>query len=214
MKHTTQSKEWSSGFGDEYTDRNPKNSHEMDELYLKNFNIKRTDLNKEFLGNLPKDISILEVGSNLGAQSATLQELGFNHLTGIEISRYAIEQAKKLTKNIDYLEASALDIPFKDKYFDLVFTSGVLIHIHPNDLKKVIDEMYRLSKKYIWCYEYFSEECKEIEYRGNKNLLWKNNFLGLFLKYHPDLRLIKEKKIKYLDSNNMDIMFLLEKIND
>jgi len=209
---TDQSKKWAGEFGDEYTDRNPQNSNEMDALYIKNFGITRTELNKEFLKDIPKDSSILEVGSNNGAQILGIQDLGFNNLTGIEISRYAIEKAKKLTKNIDFLQASALDLPFKDNCFDLVFTAGVLIHINPNDLPKVIDEMYRTSKRYIWGCEYFSESCQEINYRGNQNMLWKTNFLKLFLDRHPDLRLIREKKFRYLDSDNVDIMYLLEKV--
>jgi pseudaminic acid biosynthesis-associated methylase len=212
MEQTEQSKKWAADFGKDYTDRNPKNIDDMDKLYLGYFNTTRSALNKEFLDFLPRDISILEVGSNCGAQLSGLQKMGFTNLTGIEISRYALEQAKKSTENIDFVKASALDIPFKDKSFDLVFTSGVLIHIHPNDLKKVINEMYRVSKKFIWCFEYFSENCIEIEYRGNKNLLWKNHFLNLFLKEHPNLRILKEKKYKYLNSDNQDIAFLLEKI--
>jgi len=211
MQETEQSKKWAGDFGDNYIDRNPKNVQELDELYMKNFGLTRTSLNQEFLTDLSKDIKILEVGSNVGAQLISLQNLDFKDLTGIEISEKAIEESKKLSKNIYFLKASALDLPFKDNFFDLVFTSGVLIHIHPQDLNKVIDEIYRTTKKYIWCYEYFSENCKEIEYRENKNLLWKNNFMKLFLEKHPHLKIIKEKKIKYLDSDNIDHMFLLEK---
>ena len=43
------------------------------------------------------------------------------------------------------------------------------------------------------------------------NKLWKNNFLKLFLERHPDLKIVKQKKLKYLENDNEDIMFLLEK---
>ena len=37
------------------------------------------------------------------------------------------------------MRASALDIPFKDGFFELVFTIGVLIHIPPKDLLVAMD---------------------------------------------------------------------------
>ena len=212
MEKNLQHEKWSSEFGEEYTKRNDLSHEELDELYIKNFGISRTELNKEFLADLSKEIKILEVGCNTGMQLYNLNKnFGFENLFGFDVSRTGLKIAKNNLPEANFFEASALDIPFKDDYFGLVFTSGVLIHIHPENLPKVIDEIYRTSRKYIWCYEYFSEECKEIEYRGNKNLLWKNDFMKLFLERHPDLKVLKERKIKYKDSDNMDQMFLLEK---
>jgi ubiquinone/menaquinone biosynthesis C-methylase UbiE len=110
------------------------------------------------------------------------------------------------------MEANAFDIPFKGNFFDLVFTSGVLIHIAPKNLKKAMKEISRVTHKYIFGVEYFSEKCEEIEYRGNKNKLWRNNFPKLFIKYNPNLKLIKSEKLKYLDrSGNVNTVYLLEK---
>jgi pseudaminic acid biosynthesis-associated methylase len=208
---TPQSKEWTSKFGEEYLFRNPSNLRELNQLYLNNFGITRSSINKEFLEDIDKKIKILEVGTNIGTQLRALQEDGFNNLTGVEVSEKALEEAKRLAKDVDFIKASVLDLPFNEDDFDLVLTNGLLIHIHPRDLQKAIDEIYRTSKRYIWCYEYFSEECEEIEYRNNKNLLWKNNFMKLFLERHSDLRVIRERKIKYLNNSNVDHIFLLEK---
>ena len=51
-KMTEQMKEWSGKFGEEYTDRNLMPLEELDQLYINNFGISRTELNKEFLGDL------------------------------------------------------------------------------------------------------------------------------------------------------------------
>ncbi len=48
-------------------------------------------------------------------------------------------------------------------------------------------------------------------YRGNKNLLWKANFARLYIEQFKDLELVKEKRIKYLDNDNVDSMFLIRK---
>ncbi len=198
---------WKSDFGDEFAVRN---SGDYDELYKEIFGITITDLNKEFISLLDKDSHILEVGCNIGKQLEIIEKMGFTNLWGIDINTNVLKIAKE-KKEWNLVEGSAFDIPFKDNFFEMVFTSGVMIHIHPHDLDKIFDEMYRVTKKYIWCFEYFSENCQEIEYRGNKNKLWKNNFLQLFIKRHPDLKIVKEKKLKYLDSNNIDVMFMLEK---
>jgi len=211
LNMTEQSEKWGSDLGTDYSDRNPKTIAEMDSLYTSYFGITRTTLNKEFLENLPRDIRILEVGTNVGAQLEGLKNLGFTDLTGIDVSKYALEIAKKNCPYAKFIEASALQLPFEDKSFDLVFTSGVLIHISPLDVGKVIDEMCRVLKRYIWVYEYFSEKNQEIEYRGNKNMLWKDNFMKLFLDRHPDLKVVKEKKLKYIGTDKTDQMFLLEK---
>ena len=137
--------------------------------------------------------------------------MGFKNLFGFEINDYAIELSKQRTNNINIIQGSAFDIPFKNEYFDLVFTSGVLIHIAPHDINLVLNEIYRCTKKYIWGFEYYEEKYAEIIYRGEKDLLWKANFPQLYLNLFENIKLIKEKKIKYLNNDNIDVMLLLKK---
>jgi len=210
-KENIQEKKWGGKFGKVYISRNPMGTKEMNKLYMQNYGINRTKLNEDFLGKISKSSKILEVGCNIGTQLLFLQKMGFKNLYGIETNKEAIEISKSITKDINIIQGSALDIPFKNKYFDLVFTSGVLIHISPIDIKKVIQEIYRCSKKYIWGFEYYAEKYTEIVYRGNKNMLWKADFPRLYLKIFNNLKIEKEKKIKYLDSDNYDKMFLLKK---
>ena len=208
---TKQMKKWRSQFGKEYTDRSAFSLEELNQLYRSNYGITRTELNNLFIGEMDRNIRILEIGSNIGNQLLLLQEMGFKNLYGIEINSYAVEISKRRTKNINIIQGSSFDIPFKNDYFDILFTSGVLIHINPQDIKKVMEEIYRCSRKYIWGFEYYSEEYQEILYRGEKNLLWKANFPKLYLELFGDLELVKNKKLKYLNNENIDIMFLLRK---
>ena len=210
-KFTDQMQQWSSEFGKEYTERNPHTIEVMDELYKKQFGLTRTELNLMFLGNLDRTIKILEVGSNVGAQLHGLQKIGFKNLYGIEIQPYAVEVSKQNTKNINLIQGTAFDIPFKDSYFDIVFTSGVLIHINPDDLNIAIREIYRCTSEYIWGFEYYADKFSEIPYRGRRNLLWKANFAKLYLDEFSNLELVKEERIKYLDNDNADSMFLIRK---
>ncbi|MBL7892782.1 MAG: methyltransferase domain-containing protein [Bacteroidia bacterium] len=206
-----QSEFWKGEFGREYTHRNTFDPSAWDQTYLNTWGITKPEMNKQFIGELPKNIKILEVGSNIGLQLSGLQRMGFENLYGIELQQDAVEIAKQHTKNINILQGSGYDIPFKDSYFDLVFTSGVLIHIAPENHKLIMSEMVRCSKKYIWGFEYYDEKTSAIDYRGNKDFLWKADFAGIFQSLFPQLKLMKKEFYKYLHNDNKDCMYLLEK---
>ena len=213
-KDNKQSQAWASEFGKEYTDRNMLTIEGIDVLYETRYGISRSDMNHQFLGYMDRNIRILEVGSNIGLQLQFLQKAGFKNLYGIEISPYAVELSKSLTKNVNIIQGYAQDIPFKDNYFDVVFTSGVLIHINPDEVQDIMREMYRCTMSFIWGFEYFSYDIQPIKYRGSKettDLLWKANFRRMFCELFPRLALIKETHFKYLQNENEDVMYLLVK---
>ena len=208
---TEQMKNWAGQFGREYTDRNTLSLDEMEALYKRNYGQTRTELNGQFLREIDRSIRILEVGSNIGNQLLCLQRMGFYNLYGIELQSYAVELSKSKTKRINIIEGSAFDIPYKDSYFDLVFTSGVLIHISPSDISMAMREIHRCTRKFIWGFEYYAAEYTEVTYRGHGNLLWKADFVRLYLDQFKDLELVKEERLNYLENDNMDTMFLLRK---
>lgn len=207
---TPQVETWSGDFGKKYTDRCFYNLEEREEVHKKYYGMTRQELNEDFVGNLDRQMRILEVGSNAGYQLRFLQEKGFAQLYGIELQWYAVEIAKKNSSKINIIQGSAFDIPYKDGFFDMVFTSGVLIHIHPNDVLAAMDEIYRCTHRYIWGYEYFSETYEMVPYRG-ENLCWRGDFAKMYLDRFPDLVKVKVREMKYLENEKMDYMFLLEK---
>jgi pseudaminic acid biosynthesis-associated methylase len=210
-KITEQMEKWAGQFGREYTDRNAFSLEEMEALYKRNYGVTSTELNEQFLKGIDRTIRILEVGSNIGNQLLCLQRMGFRSLYGIEVQGYAVELSKSRTRNINIIEGTAFDIPFKDGYFDLVFTAGVLIHINPSDIALVLREIHRCARKYIWGFEYYTDHYTEIPYRGQRNLLWKTDFARLYFDQFRDLELVKEEHLKYLDNDNVDTMFLFRK---
>ena len=208
---TEQMKEWMGEFGREYTDRNFLSLEEMEDLCKRNYGLTQTELNERFLKGIDRSIRILEVGSNIGNQLLCLQRMGFSNLYGIELQSYAVELSKSRTRGINIIEGSAFDIPYKDGYFDLVFTAGLLIHIKPSDIALVLREIHRCTRKYIWGFEYYSDHYTETPYRGHENLLWKANFERIYLDQFGDLELVKKQHLKYLENENIDTMFLLRK---
>lgn len=212
MEKNFQRQTWEDEFGKEYLQRNIYTPKHLDEFYKNRYTLSRTDLNNRFLKNINKDAKILEVGTNIGNQLLHLQSMGFKNLYGIEIQERAINFAKKRADNLNIIKGDALDIPFKDAYFDLVFTSGVLIHISPDNINFAIDEIYRVTNSYIWGFEYYAEEYTDLMYQGNKNLMWKADFMKLYKDRKKDLVKLDELKVSYNDDKNLiDQMFLLQK---
>ena len=210
-KETTQLSEWAGEMGKLYTDRNPQSVEEFDRVYLKDYGVTRTSMNDEFLGGVEKKMNVLEVGANIGLELELLRRMGFPDLTGIDINEHAVAQAKKIHPEVRVLQGSGFALPFDDASYDLVFTSGVLIHISPADIQDIMREMHRVSRRYIWGFEYYAPAHTEVVYRGNKNLLWKADFCKTFLDSFPGLRVIKEKKYAMTAGVNVSQMYLLEK---
>jgi len=87
-------------------------------------------------------------------------------------------------------EGTAQDIRVSDGAADLVVSSGVLIHVHPDDLGTVVDEMVRVADRYIVIAEYFSKEEREVHYRGHGGMLWTRDFGKFAMERHPKLTCI------------------------
>jgi pseudaminic acid biosynthesis-associated methylase len=212
MSTTVQEQFWKGDFGKEYTDRNKWSSDaEWDKTYLDTWGLTKLEINDKVLKDLPRDIRILEVGCNYGAQLRGLQRMGFTNLYGVELQPYAVEQSKRAYSGFNIITGSGFDLPFKDCFFDLVCTNGVLIHISPKDHYAFMKEIFRCSNKYIVGWEYYSEEIKELNYRDNKGFMWKANFAEIYKNYFPGLILKEKHLVKYMASDNYDTLFLLEK---
>ena len=211
VKHIKQMDVWEGNFGKNYTKRNLSSLKEMNAEYIKNFGISRSNINKRFLDGLDRSIRILEVGTNVGNKLVCLQQMGFTNLYGIELQQDAVEKAKTRTRHINIIQGSSFDIPFKDGFFDLVFTSGLLIHIPPNDLKDVFSEMVRVSRKYIWGMECFAPQYTAVQYHGKVNLFWKTDFVRIFLSDFKIFKCVKEEKFIYKNDGNVDMMYLLKR---
>ena len=211
-----QQNKWASDLGDAYTHRNPQTIEEMDNVHFDKKGVTRTAFTQSFFMGFNLEIyNVLEIGCNVGFVLHMLHKFGYKNLYGIDINQHALDIAKEkaIGKDIYVIKGSAFDIPFKDSFFNLVLSNGLLVHIAPNDIDAVMDEMYRCSRKYIWGYEYYSERYEEIAWKYGSNLVWKADFARLFMDRYSDLILLKEEKITYVKHPELvDSMFLLEKV--
>lgn len=214
MEENTQVAFWKGEFGEKYSSRNTFDYKSWNQWYLDNYGKDKEAMNLDFLSEMNKESKVLEVGSNVGQQLYCLKQGGFQNLFGVELQPNAVAECRQRFSDLNVLVGSGFDLPFKDEYFDMVYTSGVLIHIAPENLPKIMSEVVRCSKEYIWGFEYFSEEVTEIPYRGNTNVLWKANHCQMYLDQFPNLTLVKKQDYPYISKEhmgNIDQMFLLRK---
>ena len=107
------------------------------------------------------------------------------------------------------IDGNIFSLP-SDLRADLVFTCTVLIHIAPKDLLSALSNLYTASSKYILAMEYYWPTVKEIEYRGLKNALWKQDFGALWLR-NFDVKLIETGYLDARDGFDRTSWWLFEK---
>lgn len=200
---TEQEKFWATDFGNEYPSRN-----EGELLITSN-----VALFSKILRSAPSVKSVAELGCNIGLNLSALNRIHKTlDLRGYEINELAAKAAAD--EDMAQIVNTTITEPLvSDKKFDLTFTKGVLIHINPDKLDTVYENLYTLSNRYIMVCEYYNPSPVAIEYRGHHDRLFKRDFAGeLIEKYN--LRLLDYGFNYHRDpyfTNDDTTWFLMEK---
>ena len=182
-QETEQVKFWRGDFGDTYVDRNAT-SHEHMKMRLSMW----VRIFQYMAADMPK--SVLEIGPNIGLNIRAMKMLCEAEYFAVEPN----EKARQILIEQNVLPAENLQNAFAGDFIvpqtpvDLAFTSGVLIHIHHDDLLAACENIYKSSGKYIVCYEYFSDKPEIIQYRGHGDKLFKRDYGSFWLENFPDLK--------------------------
>lgn len=171
---------WSGDFGDQYIKRN------------------RYDWRKRipFWDRLVAKYgfrSAYEVGCNVGYNLSAIKHSihGYNvQLSGCEINMLAVRQAIVAGLNVGHgtIESNVHVTYANDEFIEykscgvheLVFTSGVLIHIAPDEIKKMMQAIIDASCDLVLAIEYEDETEVEVEYRGHTGKLWRRPYGKLY----------------------------------
>jgi pseudaminic acid biosynthesis-associated methylase len=200
---TEQESFWAGEFGNEYIDRNQGE-------YLLASN---TVLFSKILARTDSVRSIIEFGANRGMNILALKRLlPQAEYSAIEINEKAVKALESI-ENIHIYHQSIIDFT-SDIQMDLVLIKGVLIHINPEYLPNVYDNLYRASGRYICVVEYYNPKPVEVTYRGHEGKLFKRDFSGEILDRFGDLRLVEYGFVYSRDNNFADddfTWFLMEK---
>lgn len=121
--------------------------------------------------------SARELGCNIGLNLLTLKRLNpALELSGYEINEAAANKATEL--NVGKIVNGTILDKINDPSVDLTFTVGVLIHIDPDYLKLVYDNLVHGSNRFVLIAEYYNPSPVTITYRGHSNRLFKRDFAG------------------------------------
>lgn len=201
---TEQEAFWAGEFGDDYIDRNSGTAKVENNCVIW----------KEILDHAPDARSIIEFGCNIGLNLQAIKRVRpDSDLVGYEINKKAAGICNDL--GIGRIEnASCIDrMDEPENGFDLAFTKGVLIHINPEALPVIYDQLHRLSRRYIVVCEYYNPSPMVVNYRDNTDRLFKRDFAGELMDRF-DLELVRYGFVYHRDPQapQDDITwFLLEK---
>ena len=180
MYNTEQEKFWANEFGTDYIERN-----RGDQLLASNLNFFTKALQQA-----GKIDSCIEFGANIGMNLKALKLLYPSiNLTAIEINENAANSLGELIGSVNVYNGSIFDFKVESKV-QLSLIKGVLIHINPNMLQKVYEQLYDASEKYILIAEYYNPSPVTLNYRGHDDRLFKRDFAGEFLDKYNDTELI------------------------
>jgi pseudaminic acid biosynthesis-associated methylase len=185
MSETEQTIFWRGEFGNAYAQRNA-----LDAVTLHRRTAMWARILQPLAGAQPD--SILEVGANVGINLAALANVTGAKLHAVEPNgeaRALLSQSGRVDPARVH-DATGDQLPFADHSVDMVFTSGVLIHVAPEKLESTCREMYRVARRYIGCVEYFASAPEEKTYRGHAGKLFKRDFGGYWWDLFPEMKLV------------------------
>lgn len=154
-----QQETWAGSFGDAYTERNRVNW------------VARIPFWTHILAKTGAD-SAFELGANVGWNLLAIRTVKPIPVTGCDVNVEAVMQARNL--------GLAVHQGHYAWTAHLVFTAGVLIHLATEELEHTMRQIVGASMRWVLAIEYAAEQEEEIEYRGQKGLLWKRPYGELY----------------------------------
>jgi pseudaminic acid biosynthesis-associated methylase len=176
---------WSGEFGDEYTHRN-----RVDWM-------KRVPFWRRIMAQTEAR-SVLDVGCNAGwnLHAINVADRPTVVAVGIDVNDRAVAEARR--KGLHTVLGSIYDIgALYFETFDLVCTSGVLIHVAPAELEAAMRNVIAASRRWVLAVEYESDQEEGVLYRGNTDRLWKRPFGRLYEAI--GLKLVSDSKAEGFD---------------
>jgi len=96
--------------------------------------------------------NILEVGTGSGNLSIFLSHLSYNVVSvdnNDSVLRIAQHNNANYKGEVTFKKADAFNLPFDDDSFDVCFSQGFLEHFADDDIRKLLREQLRVSRKVV-----------------------------------------------------------------
>ncbi|MFD0860922.1 class I SAM-dependent methyltransferase [Sungkyunkwania multivorans] len=183
-------------------------------LGVDEFHVRGAAVSKELAGLIDlHGKNVLDVGCGLGGPCRMLSDEFDCQTTGIDLSKEYIRTANqlsklvKLDKKTTFVHGNALDLPFKDSSFDVVWTQHVQMNI-PNK-ERFYSEIFRVLKHggHLLYYDIFTSAKGNISYP----MPWASNanqsFLFTFAQMEKLLNQLGVVKVNAIDQTKAGIDF-------
>jgi len=169
---------------------------EVENLPWFNKNLEK-DLEEEIINLGIKGGTFLDLGTGPGTQAIALAKRGFK-VTGTDISKSAINKAKKLSNEVEFVTDDILNTKLTKK-FDYIFDRGLFHVISPENRQKYVKNIKGLlNEKGILFLKCFSD--KQPEWDHGPHRLSKEEIKNIFSK---DFN-IEKIKDSLFESINLD----------
>lgn len=160
------------------------------------FHVRGAEVSRELANQLkPYYSKVLDVGCGIGGPARMLAEEFCCQVTGIDLNQEYIRTARGLSELVglrdktSFIQSNALELPFKNKSFDVVWTQHVQMNI-PHKLKFYAEIERVLSDQGTFAYyDIFRTE----EGKVNFPVPWANKASASFLVTHSDMEDILER---------------------
>ena len=158
---------------------------EYDSNYWSSYTSKNNFCNEElakFIRDLVTSLkvkSVLEVGCNTGNELKAFSETFDVH--GVDANEGSLEKARKNLPSVEFKKSFITKLPYDDASIDFVFTHKVLNFIADEEIPIAMNELYRVSKKYILNLELFKES--EGVINDNDIFSWYRNMYKRWLDF-------------------------------
>ncbi len=147
------------------------------------------------------------VGNNLSSFDNELEVWGFDK------NNYAIEKAIEKLPEINFKIEDINKTSFPDSHFDIVFTRGVLIHIPNSNVNEAMNELFRISKKWIFNLEYFGADGEMINWKRGDDLCWYRNMKEKWQDY--DVEVVTDFELpRQIDDSHVRFTLIKKKDNN
>ena len=157
------------------------------------FHLRGVEVTKELVTEFDfRDLKVLDVGCGLGGPCRMLADEFNCNVSGVDMSHEFIRTAQKLSELIklngktEFVQGDALNLPYEDGSFDVVWTQHVQMNIE--DKVRFYSEINRVLKNNgsLIYYDIFKKNNKDVSYP----VPWANNASVSFLQTIANMDLI------------------------
>ena len=185
------------------------NYHEHREITLQDKEAVQVSRWLSFIFESLNPASILEIGCGAGRNLLIAREmLKGTRLSGIDINEEAIKVAQAQSDgSIEFSVLSLYELKsIKDNSVDIVFTSGVLMHVPNDKVVGVINEMHRIAKKAVIHFELHGPSNNFDYHRYPRDYKKLYETIGLVKKYKYEIFPLNTFQSKGTNSFNHSLL--------